>query len=206
MPQKIAIIDYEMGNHFSVHKKMNLLGQEVITTNDITQIQTADKLILPGVGHFGKAMNHLEKLNLIDALSEEVQVKKKPILGICLGMQLMASFSEEGNVNGLNWIDAKVLKFVIKNQLKFKVPHTGWNQINIVKPSKLLEGIDNLSEFYFVHAYHFKCHDLSDVLCHTTYEKQFVSAIEKQNIFGVQFHPEKSHDVGLQLLKNFVQL
>ncbi len=206
MTKKIAIIDYGMGNHFSVQKKMKLLDYEVITTHKLSEIEAADKIILPGVGHFGKAMEHLKELNLISILNKEVLVKKKPILGICLGMQLMATKSEEGNSEGLNWIDATVEKFKIEDQLKYKVPHTGWNQIEIAKQSQLLKGIENLSEFYFVHAYHFNCNNQEDILCTTDYEFKFSSAVERDNIYGVQFHPEKSHDTGLQLLKNFVEL
>lgn len=206
MTKKIALIDYGMGNHFSIQKKMKLLGYKVNTTNKLSEIKAADKFILPGVGHFSKAMEHLKELNLINILNDEVLVKKKPILGICLGMQLMASKSEEGNSNGLNWIKATVVKFKIQNQLKYKVPHTGWNQIQISKPSKLLKSIENHSEFYFVHAYHYNCLNQEDILCNTDYEYKFASAIERDNIYGVQFHPEKSHDTGLQLLKNFVEL
>ncbi|PCJ01407.1 MAG: imidazole glycerol phosphate synthase subunit HisH [Flavobacteriales bacterium] len=206
MSKKVAIIDYGLGNHFSVQKKVARLGYDVITTHNPQRIKEADKLILPGVGHFGKAMETLQELNLINILNEEVIQKKKPILGICLGMQLMASHSEEGNIEGLNWFDATVERFQVTDKLKYKVPHTGWNQIDISKKNELLENIENHSEFYFVHAYHFNCKDKSDALCKTSYELDFTSAIERNNIFGVQFHPEKSHDVGLQLLKNFIEL
>ena len=206
MAKKLVIIDYGIGNHFSVQKKMNRLDYDVITTNDPDEIKSADKIILPGVGHFGKAMENLKKLNLITTLHQEVLKNNKPIFGICLGMQLMASRSDEGDTEGLNWFDATVNRFKIKNQLKYKVPHTGWNQVEISKSSNLMKQIDDLSEFYFVHAYHFSCNDATDVLCYTDYESKFVSAVERNNIFGVQFHPEKSHDVGMQLLKNFIEL
>jgi len=206
MAKKVVIIDYGVGNHFSVQKKMIHLGYDVVTTNDADVIEKSDKIILPGVGHFEKAMENLNQLDLIELLNEEVLVKKKPILGICLGMQLMAAYSEEGNVKGLNWIDAEVKKFNVKNQLIYKVPHTGWNQIEVVKESKLLNRIDNYAEFYFVHAYYFNCNNPSDILAQTDYEEKFTSAIESENIYGVQFHPEKSHDVGRQLLKNFIEL
>lgn len=206
MSKKVAIIDYGLGNHFSVQKKLNRLGYDVFTTNEAHIIRQSDKIILPGVGHFGRAMENLHNLNLIQLLNEEVLEKKKPILGICLGMQVMASYSEEGNSVGLNWFDATVERFNIDDKLKYKVPHTGWNQIEIMKNSKLLNSIDTLSEFYFVHAYHFNCKEKKDVLCKTDYESFFVSAVERNNIFGVQFHPEKSHDVGVQLFKNFINL
>lgn len=206
MSKNIVIIDYGAGNHFSVHKKLNRLGYDVTTSNDANIIKSADKIVMPGVGHFSKAMENLKQLNLISVLNEEVLEKKKPILGICLGMQLMASFSEEGNTEGLNWFDAKVQKFKIDDQLRHKVPHTGWNQIELNKESKLLKDISNKSEFYFVHSFFFNCKDKSDILCSTNYESKFVSAIEKHNIYGTQFHPEKSHDIGMQLLKNFIEL
>ena len=149
---------------------------------------------------------YFHQLNLIDILNEQVLVKKKPILGICLGMQLMASYSKEGNTKGLNWIDAVVEEFNISDQLKYKIPHTGWNQIKALKNSKLLDRVSDLSEFYFVHSYHFNCNDKADTLCSTDYESEFIPAVEHNNIFGVQFHPEKSHDTGMQLLKNFIEL
>ena len=206
MSEKVVIIDYGMGNHFSVQKKMNRLGYNSITTNDTEIINSSTKIILPGVGHFGKAMDNLHQLNLIDVLNEQILEKKKPILGICLGMQLMASSSKEGNTKGLNWIDAVVEEFNITDQLKYKIPHTGWNQIKTLKNSKLLDRISDLSEFYFVHSYHFNCNNKTDALCSTDYESEFISAVEHDNIFGVQFHPEKSHDTGMQLLKNFIEL
>lgn len=206
MNKKIVIIDYGMGNHFSVQKKLNRLGYDAVITNDIQLIKNAEKIILPGVGHFGKAMENLKRLNLVDILNEEVLQKKKPILGICLGMQLMASSSEEGDTKGLNWIDAIVAKFNTTDQLKYKVPHTGWNQTKQLKDSKLLNEITDSPEFYFVHSYHFKCNDNMDALCSTNYETDFISAIERDNIFGIQFHPEKSHDIGMQLIKNFIEL
>lgn len=206
MAEKVAIIDYGSGNHFSVQKKLSLLGFDAVATADAAIIADASKIILPGVGHFGNAMKNLQDLQLVDILNEEVITKKKPILGICLGMQLMAKSSDEGSATGLGWIDAKVVHFKIENQLKFKVPHTGWNQMKAEKKSAILNDLPENPEFYFVHAFHFQCNDEADILGTTNYESRFVSAIEKGNIYGMQFHPEKSHDVGLQLIKNFVEL
>lgn len=206
MQNRLVIVDYGMGNLFSVKKRLKALYGDVIVSSNPKDIDGADKIILPGVGHFSKAMENLTKLNLLNALTENVIVRKKPILGICLGMQLMAKTSEEGNVEGLGWFDADVVRFNVHNKLKYKVPQTGWNQIIKAKESLLMKDIPELAEFYFVHAYHFKCNNTADVLNYTEYEYKFASAIEKDNIFGVQYHPEKSHDVGNQLLKNFIDL
>jgi glutamine amidotransferase len=185
---------------------MDMIGVNTIVSSNVSDISQADKIIMPGVGHFGNAMSNLKALNLLDALNEFVLVKKKPILGICLGMQLMASFSEEGNTSGLGWIDGNIVRFKVNDQLKHKIPHTGWNQISLAKPSALMSNIPDGAEFYFVHSYHFSTDDESVVLNRSEYDYSFVSAIAKNNIFGVQYHPEKSHDVGRQLLKNFVYL
>lgn len=206
MNQKIVIIDYGMGNLNSVKRKLSLLGIDALISNHSSDISKADKVILPGVGHFQKAVENLKQLHLWDALNDAVLVTKIPILGICLGMQLMAARSEEGNAQGLGWFDAEVIKFKVKDSLKFKVPHTGWNQIMKTKESQLIQDIPDLSEFYFVHAYHFKCNDPADILNETEYEYTFTSAVEKENIFGVQYHPEKSHDIGDQLLNNFINI
>ncbi len=125
---------------------------------------------------------------------------------ICLGMQLMANYSEEGHVSGLGWFDADVLRFTIQNKMQFKIPHIGWNQISIHKSSPLMNGIEDLSEFYFVHSYHFRPKIKEEILNTTTYENEFVSAVEKDNLFGVQYHPEKSHQVGEKLLLNFCNI
>jgi len=206
MPGKIVIVDYQMGNIHSVARKLARLQATFSVTADPREIGKADKLILPGVGHFMKAMQYLDELHLIDVLNDFALVKCKPILGICLGMQLMANASEEGNVAGLGWIDAQVVKFRVKDKLAYKVPHTGWNQIVNKKESILAKGIPDSSEFYFVHSYHLVANDSADVLHETTYEYSFPSAVEKGNIFGVQYHPEKSHGAGELLLKNFIRL
>jgi glutamine amidotransferase len=209
----LVIVDYKMGNLHSVKKKLDFLKVDSVISSDPAVILSASKLILPGVGHFGQAMENLRKLNLIDALNEAVLVKKTPILGICLGMQLMAKMSEEGleqgiknKEQGLGWFDAEVVKFTFEDTLRFKVPHTGWNTISIEKDSPIMKDIPENSEFYFVHSYYMKANDPSDVLNYTEYGNRFVTAISKDNIYGFQYHPEKSHDVGLQLIRNFVLL
>ena len=201
----IIIVDYGMGNLLSVKKKLDRLNQNTKISSDPREILAAGKIILPGVGHFQNAMKNLHEFGLQAVLNEAVLEKKTPVFGICLGMQLMAKHSEEGDSEGLGWVDAEVVKFNVKDKLIYKIPHTGWNQIESKKESKLMEGIPEQSEFYFVHSYHLKLpEDSSDVLNITYYEYPFVSAIEKRNILGVQYHPEKSHSMGEMMLKNFV--
>lgn len=202
----IVIVDYGMGNLFSVYKKVKKIGAEVEISSEKSKIESAEKLILPGVGHFSKAVENLKKMDLWDLMNKRVLINRVPILGICLGMQLMAKKSEEGNCEGFAWIDANVIKFKIENNEKYKIPHMGWNTIKNIKQSKLTENLPENSEFYFVHSYHIECNNSEDILNETTYSYSFVSAIEKQNIFGVQYHPEKSHDIGELLLSNFVRL
>lgn len=203
---KITIIDYGMGNLRSVQKKFLKVGAEVDITSDLDQILKAEKLILPGVGHFANGVKKLKESGIWELLNKKVLEEKTPILGICLGMQLMARYSEEGNKEGLGWFDAEVVNFTIRDKLKYKVPHMGWNNTIIVKDNNLMKDLDNESMYYFVHSYYMKCNDKKDVLTTTGYEDEFVSAIQKDNIFGTQFHPEKSHDTGEKLIKNFVEL
>ena len=206
--QTILIIDYGMGNIASIKKKLDLFNVNTIVSSKSEDVNAADKIILPGIGHFGKAMANLKEYNLLDTLNENALIKKKPFLGICLGMQLMNSYSEEGEekVKGLNWFEAEVKKFTIEDKQKYKVPLIGWNKINISKPSLLMKDIQNEAEFYFVHSYFCKCKNDNDVLNSTNHEVNFASAIEKENLFGVQYHPEKSHEVGEQLIQNFINL
>jgi glutamine amidotransferase len=202
----VSVVDYGMGNLHSVYRKLVQLGAHPTITSDYKLILNADKIVLPGVGHFSKAIENLKQLGIDDVLNEAVLIKKKPILGICLGMQLMARESEEGSALGLGWIDAKVVKFNVQDKIRYKVPQTGWNGIRACKESLLLTGITDKDEFYFLHSYHYKEGQKQDELASTEYEYRFVSAIEKENIFGTQFHPEKSHDSGARLLQNFIQL
>jgi glutamine amidotransferase len=202
----IAIIDYGMGNLGSVKRKLDLIGVKSVITDSTLEISNAEKLILPGVGHFAKAVSQLKGRGLWEALTYEAIICKKPVLGICLGMQLMAKNSEEGYVEGLGWFDADVIKFRIKDRLRNKVPHTGWNDVILKKESELFKNLDLRSGFYFVHAYHLQCNDKEDVLSETFYEYNFVSSIQRDNLYGVQFHPEKSQTEGEQLLRNFVRL
>jgi glutamine amidotransferase len=203
---RVAIVDYGMGNLHSVKRKLDRIGVHPQLTSDPDEVLRADKLVLPGVGHFAKAMEHLGTLGLLPALQEAVMVRKTPILGICLGMQLFARRSEEGDADGLGWIDADVVRFAISDTLRFKVPHMGWNGVRVVRSEPLLNGVTDQTEYYFVHAYHMVCHDSGDVLCDTDYGYAFTSVVQRENVYGVQFHPEKSHDAGESLLRNFLYL
>ena len=205
---KIHIVDYGMGNIFSVQKKLLQENINVTISSEPKDIFEADKIILLGVGHFNKAMDNLIDLNLIEPLNDFALIQKKPVLGICLGMQLMAISSEEGNNRnrGLGWVDASVKKFQTDDFKKFKIPHMGWNNINPLKNSALMKNISSQDEFYFVHSFFMEPNDPDLVLNETIYIDKFCSGIEKENIFGVQYHPEKSHDAGQTLLKNFIAI
>jgi imidazole glycerol-phosphate synthase subunit HisH len=202
----IVIIDYGMGNLGSIQNIVKKAGYQSKISNKMEDISNAEKLILPGVGNFKEAMINLANLNLIPILNKKVLQDKTPILGICLGMQLMTSFSEEGNVDGLNWIKGKTTKFKFSNQPEIKIPHMGWNEINTAKSHKFNTDFEIPSRFYFVHSYFVTCDDTNDILHQTNYHGNFTSAFNKENIFGVQYHPEKSHVFGLKLMKNFIEL
>jgi glutamine amidotransferase len=198
----ITIVNYDMGNLGSIQNMLKKIGFKSIITSSPDEILNANKLILPGVGHFKRAMENLNALGLIDALNKKVMVEKTPILGICLGMQLMTSSSEESDCAGLGWIDAQTLRFPPYETTGLKVPHMGWNEISFPKPHFLAEGLVD-PRYYFVHTYMVKCELPENVLCTTSYGETFHSGICKDNIMGVQFHPEKSHAFGMRLLENF---
>jgi len=200
----ITIIDYGMGNIGSLENMIKKAGGESIVTSKIKDLEYATKLLLPGVGSFDNGMKNLKSLGFLEVLNQKVLKDKIPILGICLGMQLFTKSSEEGTLPGLGFIDAKTVKFNFSNNI-LKIPHMGWNSIDIKKDSKLFNGAVN-PEFYFVHSYHLVCNNNKDVLTKTNYGYDFVSSIEKENIYGVQFHPEKSLKSGLKLIENFIKL
>ena len=206
MPAKIVIVDYRTGNSNSIKRTLDRIGSLSIISSQIEDVTQADKIILPGVGHFAKAMANLKELGLQDALNEAVLIKRKAVLGICLGMELMGMSSEEGDTPGLQWLDAEALRFKISVSARYKVPHMGWNRIQIKKSSALMKDVEDLSEFYFAHSYHLKINHRSDLLTETEYGISFPSAVERNNIFGVQYHPEKSHRAGVQVLKNFIEM
>jgi glutamine amidotransferase len=203
----IGIIDYGMGNVRSIEKVLIKLGAKFIISNKIEDLELASHFILPGVGFFKEGITRLKNLGLTDFLRQEILIKKKPILGICLGMQLLFDNSEEGGfVEGLGFIKGSVRRFLFETN-KLKIPHVGWNSVSggDFFKIKILEGIEEGSNFYFVHSYY--PHPNEQILCSfTDYGTIFSSIIQKENIFATQFHPEKSQKKGLQLLKNFINL
>jgi len=202
----ITIVDYGAGNILSIKNMIRRLGGTCVISGNPVDIEKAEKLILPGVGNFDFGMNNLLESNLIESLNNVVLKQKKPILGICLGAQLMCSSSEEGIKNGLNWFDARVIKFKkARLQSNQKIPHMGWNSVSLQKNSRLFEGFGE-KRFYFVHSYHFLTYEASINLTTTEYGYDFVSAMERDNIFAVQFHPEKSHKYGMKLMESFINL
>lgn len=203
MAVRVGVIDYGMGNIGSICKMLRHVGTEPVVSSEPKQLRTADKLILPGVGHFDRAMANLAAAGLIDEL-KEVQGRGMPLLGICLGMQLLCRSSEEGTEPGLGFVDAHVRRFDFPADSRIKVPHMGWRELKIAHPSALLTGLDETSRFYFVHSFFVDCADGSDVLARSNYGLDFVAALERDSVRGVQFHPEKSHRFGIRLFQNFV--
>lgn len=202
----IVVIDYGMGNLYSVAKAFRRLQVDVKISSNLDDISSAEKLILPGVGHFKRGMENLAERGLIETLNDQVLNKKIPILGICLGMQLFTKHSEEGDRDGLGWINAQTVKFKFEDQRKFRVPHIGWNTNEAQNTSALFNNIEEDASFYFVHSYYVDCNDTDAIVTNAEYGRQFTSTVSKNNIYATQFHPEKSHDQGLALLKNFVDL
>jgi len=201
----ITIIDYGLGNLASIKNMLRKVGANSQITSDPKLIIQAEKLILPGVGSFDRAINRLHENDMISSLNMAVLEKKIPVLGICLGMQIMTSKSEEGSLPGLGWIDADTKRFFFEKDTGLKVPHMGWNIIKKAKENPIFRDFPDESRFYFVHSYYVECKDSENVLMKTSYGIEFHSAFCKENIYGVQFHPEKSHRFGMQLMKNFVE-
>jgi imidazole glycerol-phosphate synthase subunit HisH len=202
----ITIINYGLGNIGSLFNMLRKVGAEVIISADHEAIAKADKLVLPGVGSFDAGMERLKEKGLIPVLQKRVLEGKIPILGICLGMQLLCKRSEEGQLPGLGWLDAETVHFKFEDDnANLKVPHMGWNQIAIKQAHPLFDELESNNRFYFVHSYHVVCANPDNNLATTSYGFDFTSAIVKENIMGVQFHPEKSHKFGMRLLKNFAE-
>lgn len=201
----VAIIDYNMGNLASIRRSFEECGASVFVTNNPKDLAEAERIVLPGVGSFYDGMQHLANSGFKEALQEEVQNKGKPLLGICLGMQLLSEAGTEGkSIEGLGFIKGKVEKIIPQNAEK--VPHVGWNELIVNQHNPVLKGIEKECDFYFVHSYHFVAKNDNDIVARTPYCGEIVSVVAKDNIFGVQFHPEKSQKSGFALIKNFLEI
>jgi imidazole glycerol-phosphate synthase subunit HisH len=202
----IVIVDYGVGNLASVVNMFKKIGaRDVIVSGDENIISKADKILLPGVGAFDAGIGNLERTGLIPVLNQRALVEKIPVLGICLGMQMLTKKSEEGVKPGLGWIDAETIKFKLDPALKLKVPHMGWNYIHVKRENPLVDS-HSKNRFYFVHSYHVKCFDISQELATSHFGVDFTCMVNKDNIFGAQFHPEKSLKFGMKLLENFTKI
>lgn len=202
----ITIVDYGLGNLGSIGNMFKRIGVPSIVSSRAEDIEVAEKLVLPGVGAFDKGMRCLRESGLIEVLHQRVLRDRTPVLGICLGMQLLAIESEEGDLKGLGWVDASIERFDFEScHCNLKIPHMGWNSIEIQRESRLMQGLYEKNRFYFVHSYHLIPRDDDIILSNTRYGSRFVSSIAAGNILGVQFHPEKSHRFGMKMLTNFAR-
>ncbi|MEV9477227.1 imidazole glycerol phosphate synthase subunit HisH [Aliarcobacter butzleri] len=202
----IGIIDYGVGNikaFANIYKNLNIPFKIV---KDISEFENITKLILPGVGSFDHAMISLQNSGMREKLDELVLEKKIPVIGICVGMQMLAKSSEEGTLNGLGWIDGIVKKFDKSKIKNAPLPHMGWNNLKIEKKNKIFDNLEENPRYYFLHSYYFECENKEDVIATATYGEKFDCMINHKNIYGIQCHPEKSHHNGMQLLKNFGEL
>ena len=202
----ISIIDIGIGNIGSIVNMCKYIGIETEVINQSLQIKKAQKLILPGVGNFDAGMDNMIRLGIKNTLDDVILIKKTPILGICLGMQMLCDISNEGNKRGLGYIKGKCIHLSDNEVMEERVPHMGWNNIEVVSESPLFTNLYNKNKFYFTHSYHLVCDNESNVIGKTSYGVKFTSAVNQENIFGVQFHPEKSHSYGMRLLNNFCNL
>ncbi len=203
----ILIIDYDMGNIASIKNMLHRVGcDDVMISGDRADFPMADKFILPGVGAFDQGVKNLKDKGLFDAVAEYALEKKKPVMGICLGMQLLGNKSEEGTMSGLGLIPFDTVRFDLGSE--YKVPHMGWDEVNIIKKeSPIVAGTDEETQrYYFVHSFHAKCEDESNMLMTCNYGYEFPAAVIKDNVYGFQFHPEKSHRFGMKLFENFVSI
>ena len=204
MKKNVCILDYGSGNVGSVNNLLHFIGIETLISNKPDDIKGSTHLILPGVGSFGSAMEKMSENLPIKLIEEEVIHNKKPFLGICVGMQVLANFGFEfGQHEGLGWIDGTVDLIKAGNN---PLPHIGWNNVDATRESKLMNGLNEINDFYFVNSFCFNAKNKGDIIAETTYHQKFTSVIGKENIFGVQFHPEKSHDIGEKVLLNFINI
>jgi glutamine amidotransferase len=201
----LVIIDYGVGNLASIVNMFKRVGVSAVVSGDPEKLRAATKLVLPGVGAFDPVMDKLRASGLMDELNRKVLDEGVPVLGMCVGMQMFGHGSEEGNLPGLGWLDATCQKFRQETP-SLRVPHMGWNNVKRVKQSALTDTLPDDARFYFVHSFHMVCRDPSDVLLTTDYGGEFVAAVQRGNIFGTQFHPEKSHRFGMELYRRFASL
>lgn len=203
----IVLIDYGVGNisaFLNIYKQLNIPAR---TAKTVSELEGAAKLILPGVGHFDYAMQRFNDSGMRDTVDEMVRTGKKPVIGICVGMQMMAKSSDEGQLPGLGWIDAHVEKFSdSQRSAKMPLPHMGWNDVYALKKNPLFTGLEQDARFYFLHSYYFKCAWPQDAVAEAEYGIRFTAAVNHENVYGIQCHREKSHHFGIQLLKNFAEL
>jgi imidazole glycerol-phosphate synthase subunit HisH len=203
----IVIIDYGMGNLGSIQNLLKRIGYASVISSSPEEILNASKLILPGVGSFDNGMENIQERGLVDVFNEKVLKMKTPVLGICLGCQLITKSSEEGILPGLGWIDARTIRFSFpEDNNNLKIPHMGWNMARVCKSDPLVDDLNKDQRFYFVHSYHVVCEREEDILMKSFYGYDFVSAVKNNNVVGVQFHPEKSHRFGMHFMKNWALL
>jgi glutamine amidotransferase len=204
----ITIVNYGMGNLGSIKNMFKYIGVKAVIESDLDKIKNASKILLPGVGSFDTAMKKINETDLKEVLNEKALKEQVPVLGICLGMQLLTNSSEEGILKGLGWIPAKTMSFKDRIDKKYRIPHMGWNIVNKSNESLLTSGFESFDEvrFYFVHSYFVKVEDEKNSILKTNYGVEFDSAIQKDNIYGAQFHPEKSHKFGMKLFENFARI
>lgn len=200
----ITIVDYGLGNLASIKNMIRKAGGRAEISSDPEAIRSADRLILPGVGHFAAGMTNIRDRGLLPALNEIALEKGRPVLGICLGMQLMSRHSEEGNTGGLGWFDADIIRFRQDKLGGLKIPHMGWNEVKLKHVHPLFPDRSAEERFYFVHSYHIRCDRQEDILATAHYGYDFTCAVSRNNIIGVQFHPEKSHRFGMEVMQRFI--
>jgi glutamine amidotransferase len=200
----IRIVDYGLGNVRAFLNVYKSLGMPAAVARAEADLEDASRIVLPGVGSFDHAMELLQQSGMMTALTELAVTRGVPVLGVCVGMQILAQSSEEGRLNGLGWIKGSVRKFQAQSgAARLRLPHMGWNDVSPARPSRLFAGLEQDARFYFLHSYHFCCEDQENILAEADYGGRFACAIQAANIYGVQFHPEKSHQFGMRLLRNF---